>query len=45
MSEWWFRLLHRLYPPDFRDETGNALVDAYMDRANHSLQKGGRFIS
>jgi len=42
MSEWWFRLLDRLYPPDFRDEMGNAMVEAYMDRAHHSLQNGGK---
>jgi putative ABC transport system permease protein len=42
MSERWFRLLDRLYPPDFRDEMGNAVVEAYMDRAHHSLQNGGR---
>jgi hypothetical protein len=40
MSEWWFRLLDRLYPPDFREEMGNAVVEAYMDRAQHSLQNG-----
>jgi len=41
ISERWFRLLQRLYPPDFRDEMGNAVVEAYMDRAHHSLQNGG----
>ena len=33
MSERWFMLLQRLYSPDFRDEMGNAVVEAYMDRA------------
>jgi putative ABC transport system permease protein len=42
MSERWFRFLGRLYPPDFRDEMGSAVVDAYMDRAHHSLQSGGK---
>jgi putative ABC transport system permease protein len=42
MSEWWFRLLDRLYPPDFRDEMGGAVVEAYMDRARHSLRNGGK---
>jgi putative ABC transport system permease protein len=41
-SERWFRLLERLYPPDFRDDMGNAVVEAYMDRAHHSLQNGGK---
>jgi putative ABC transport system permease protein len=41
ISERWFRLLDRLYPPDFRDEMGNAVVEAYMDRAHHSLENGG----
>jgi putative ABC transport system permease protein len=42
MSERWFRLLDRLYPPDFREEMGNAMVEAYMDRARDSLQNGGK---
>lgn len=33
MSKRWFRLLERLYPHHFRDEMGNAVVEAYMDRA------------
>ncbi len=40
-SERWFRLLQRLYPPDFRDEMGNAVVEAYMDRARDALKNGG----
>lgn len=31
LSERWFRLLQRLYPADFRDEMGNALVEAYLE--------------
>jgi putative ABC transport system permease protein len=42
MSERWFRLLQRLYPPDFRDEMGNAVVEAYMDRARDARKNGGR---
>src|SRR5215472_17109236 len=42
MSERWFRLLERLYPPDFRDEMGDAVVEAYMDRAQDSLENGGK---
>src|SRR5262247_4312342 len=42
LSERWFRLLDHRYPPDSRDEMGNALVEAYMDRAHHSLQNGGK---
>jgi hypothetical protein len=42
ISERWFRLLDRLYPPDFRDEMGNAMLEAYMDRARDSLQNGGK---
>src|SRR5262249_55875865 len=41
LSERWFRLLHRLYPPDFRDEMGNAVVEAYLDRARDALKNGG----
>ena len=32
-SERWFRLLLRLYPPDFRDEMGKDPVQTYLDRA------------
>src|SRR5262245_63359558 len=42
LSERWFRLLQQLYPPDFRDEMGNAVVEAYMDRACDALKTGGR---
>jgi hypothetical protein len=41
LSERWFRLLQRLYPPDFRDEMGKAVVEAYMDRARATLKTGG----
>jgi putative ABC transport system permease protein len=41
LSERWFRLLLRLYPADFRDEMGNALVEAYRDRARDTLARRG----
>src|SRR5262245_33744794 len=41
LSERWFRFLLGLYPPDFRDEMGNAVVEAYMDRARDALKDGG----
>ena len=40
-SERWFRLLQRLYPPDFRDDMGDAVVEAYVDRARDALRRGG----
>jgi putative ABC transport system permease protein len=40
LSERWFRLLQRSYPPDFRDEMSNAVVEAYMDRARDALKIG-----
>jgi putative ABC transport system permease protein len=41
LSERWFRLLQRLYPPDFRDDMGESLVEAYRDRAREALRRGG----
>ena len=41
LSERWFRLLLRLYPPDFRDEMGDAVVETYRDRAREALRRGG----
>ena len=41
ISERWFRLLLRLYPADFRDEMGDAVVEAYRDRARETLNRGG----
>jgi putative ABC transport system permease protein len=32
-SERWFRLLLRLYPADFRDQMGEALVETYLHRS------------
>jgi putative ABC transport system permease protein len=42
MSERWFRFLQRLYPPDFRDEMGNAVVEAYTDRTRDTLTNSGK---
>jgi putative ABC transport system permease protein len=44
LSERWFRILQHLYPPDFRDEMGNDVVEAYMDRARDALKNGGSII-
>src|SRR5262245_52318779 len=41
LSERWFRLLHRLYPPAFRDEMGNAVVEVYLDKARDTLKNRG----
>jgi putative ABC transport system permease protein len=41
VSERWFRLLLRLYPADFRDEMGHAVVEAYRDRARDAVNRGG----
>jgi putative ABC transport system permease protein len=41
-SERWFRLLLRFYPPDFREEMGDAFVETYRDRARAALRSGGR---
>ena len=40
-SERWFRLLLRLYPTDFREEMGEAMVEAYRQRAHASSSRGG----
>jgi putative ABC transport system permease protein len=41
LSERWFRLLQRLYPPDFSDDMGTAVVETYRDRARDALKRGG----
>ena len=40
-SERLLRLLLRLYPADFRDELGNAVVDTYRQRCRAALRAGG----
>ena len=39
--ERWLALLLHLYPADFRDEMGKALVEAYRDRYRSALRRGG----
>ena len=41
VSERWFRLLLRMYPRDFRDDMGDGVVEAYMDRACDAVRTGG----
>jgi predicted permease len=41
MSARWFGLLQWLYPADFRDDMGNAMIEAYMDRARVAMKDGG----
>ncbi len=41
VSERWFRLLLRFYPPGFRDDMGDDLIDAYRDRARRAVSRGG----
>jgi putative ABC transport system permease protein len=41
LSERWFRLLQRMYPPDFRDTMGDAVVETYRDRAYDAVRRGG----
>ena len=41
-SERWLRILLRLYPVDFRDEMGDAVVNTYRERCRTALRTGGR---
>jgi hypothetical protein len=40
-SDRWLRLLLRLYPADFRDEVGEALLETYHDRCHAAVRDGG----
>jgi len=40
-SERWLGLLLRLYPTDFREEMGMAMVEAYRDRSRRAMHRGG----
>ncbi|HKH74643.1 MAG TPA: ADOP family duplicated permease [Vicinamibacterales bacterium] len=40
-SERWLRILLRLYPADFRDEMGHAVVHTYRERCSAALRAGG----
>jgi len=37
----WFRLLLWLYPADFRDEMGDAVVEGYRERSREAIRDGG----
>ena len=41
-SERWLRILLRLYPVDFRDEMGDAVVNTYRERCRTALRSSGR---
>ena len=41
-SERLLRLLFRFFPTDFREEMGDAMVDAYRDRFRSARDRGGR---
>ncbi len=41
LSDRWFRLLQRLYPPDFADTMGPGVVETYRDQAREALAHGG----
>ena len=40
-AERWFRLLVRAYPSSFREEMGDAMVEAFRDRARDAHRKSG----
>jgi len=40
-SEMWLRILLRLYPADFRDEMGDAIVNTYRERCRNTLRRRG----
>jgi len=40
-SDRWLRLLLRLYPADFRDEMGEAILETYHDRCRAAVRDGG----
>ena len=40
LSDLWFRALLRLYPQDFREEHGDAMLEAYRDRCRAVLRQG-----
>ena len=41
-SERWLRLLLRLYPADFREEMGEAMIETYLERCDAAERRGGR---
>jgi putative ABC transport system permease protein len=40
-SDRWLRLMLQLYPADFRDEMGEALLETYRDRCRAAVRDGG----
>src|SRR5215831_20549563 len=42
-SEYWFRLLLRLYPADFRSEMGEGLIETYLSRSRDMVNAGSVF--
>lgn len=40
LSGYWFKLWLRLYPPDFRDEMGEGVIDAYQHRVREAFRSG-----
>ncbi len=42
LSEGWFRLLLRLYPRDFREEMGDAMLETYRDRLREAVNPATR---
>jgi hypothetical protein len=44
-AERWFALLLQLYPPDFRDEMGGGLVDAYRRQTEEAKKRGGASVA
>ena len=40
-AERWFRLLVRAYPASFREEMGDAMVEAFRDRARDAYRQSG----
>ena len=44
ISERWVRLLLRLYPVDFRDQMGDAVVETYCAKVHEALNRGRAFV-
>ena len=42
VSERWFRLLLRFFPPDFRDEMGSDVFEAYRNAQEDDYLEHGR---
>ncbi|AHG89752.1 permease [Gemmatirosa kalamazoonensis] len=44
-AEHWIRRLLRVYPADFRDEMGDAVVETYLDRHRAAVARGGAAVA